>query len=73
MFGKCSLGVEEGLRNTAQLPTPACTQTAIPPVKLASAQLKREREEDEEKSLGGEIVLGGVTAFVGVGGGGGIA
>ena len=33
---------------------------------VCSAQ---ERGEDEEKSLGGEIVLGGVTAFVGVGGG----
>jgi len=41
----------------------------VQPVKLAYA---REMFEDEEKRLvWGEIVLRGVTAFVGVGGGGG--
>ena len=53
MFGKCSLGVEEDLRNTAQLP-PALKLQSRPPVKLASAQLERdELMEEEEKSLGG--------------------
>jgi len=64
-------GREEDLRNTAQLLRSLhwnCNQAHLP-VKLAYAP---QMFEDEEKRLvGGEIVLRGVTAFVGVGGGGG--